>query len=155
MSSSIEAAERARRCVDYRAAYQAANGKPATVTYERGYYVVNGVKRRAAEVDEMIPNLRRRVQNGHDQIDRMQRVARELGAGWEFKAEYGRDKEPVAQKGWATVYMNGRGYKAQFANGYTTVTDTGASPGQAVANMVNGVELALRKIRLHLDEVTK
>lgn len=85
--------------------------------------------------------------------EHMQRVARELGAGWKFNANF--KGEPAAQKGWATVTPNGRGYRAQFANGHTTVTETGASPAAAVANMVNKVELALTRTRRHLDEVTK
>jgi hypothetical protein len=87
-------------------------------------------------------------------LARMQRVARELGAGWSVYEHYGRDREPVVQKGWATVYIRGRGYKAIFANGHTTVTETGASPAQAVANMVNKVESAIVRTRRHLDEVT-
>jgi hypothetical protein len=67
--------------------------------------------------------------------ERMECVARELGAGWTFNSKW--KGGPAAQKGWATVTTNGRGYRAQFANGYTTVTETGASPGQAVANMAN------------------
>lgn len=148
--------EHAKRCADYREAYEAANEKPpAEVRFDRGYYHINGVRRAAREVDDMIAVLRRRVANGKAVEARMQGVARELGPGWTFKPVYGTHQEPVASKGWATVYMNGRGYRAQFADGYTTVTETGASPRQAVANMANKVELALRKIRLHLDEVTQ
>lgn len=121
------------RCNAYRDAFKLANGHPpAEVRYARGYYYINGVARRAGEVDEMTAVLRKRYELANKEYPAL---AAKLGGGWAVDTKLGGVRKGVVRV-WRDESRGGR-YMAEFANCVVHATGDAWQPEAAVAKALS------------------